>query len=124
MVIAVDFDGTLSLGTWPVIGKPNIPLFEYLIDKQSHGSTIILWTCRANEMLDDAINFCKLHGLVFDYINENVPWAIEKYGGDSRKIFADKYIDDKAEKWPLKNSEKTKKALPPKEIIRRPTIIV
>ena len=40
--------------------------------------------------------WCKEHGLEFDYINENVPENVEKWGNDSRKIFAHEYIDDKA----------------------------
>lgn len=35
------------------------------------------------------------HGLKFDAVNENLPEVIELMGGDSRKIFANEYIDDK-----------------------------
>ena len=31
-----------------------------------------------------------------DYVNRNAPEAIRRMGHDSRKIFADIYIDDKA----------------------------
>ena len=41
---------------------------------------------------------CREHGLEFDYINENVPENVEKWGNDSRKIFAHEYIDDKSNK--------------------------
>ena len=41
-------------------------------------------------------NACAEQGLIFDAVNENLPDMIEKFGGDSRKIFADVYIDDKA----------------------------
>ena len=32
---------------------------------------------------------------IYDAVNENLPEIIERYGGDSRKIFADIYIDDR-----------------------------
>lgn len=34
-------------------------------------------------------------GLRFDYINENTKENIEKYGNNTRKVFAHYYIDDK-----------------------------
>ena len=37
-------------------------------------------------------------GLKFNAINQNVPEGIKRLGNDSRKIFADVYIDDKAVK--------------------------
>lgn len=42
MILAVDFDMTLSLAHYPHIGEPNAPLFEYLIGKREEGHTIIL----------------------------------------------------------------------------------
>ncbi|MCR5107425.1 MAG: hypothetical protein K6B28_04605 [Lachnospiraceae bacterium] len=51
-IIAVDFDGTLSFGTWPDVGEPNVPLIEQLKDLKSRGNKLILWTCRAGEALD------------------------------------------------------------------------
>lgn len=50
----------------------------------------------AEKDLEVAINACAEQGLIFDAVNENLPDMIEKFGGDSRKIFADVYIDDKA----------------------------
>ena len=55
-----------------------------------------MWTCRCGKDLEDAVEWCKTQGLVFDLINENVPENVEKFGNDSRKIFAHEYIDDKA----------------------------
>ena len=97
MIIAVDFDGTLCFGdSYPDIGKPNVKLIEYLKEKRNNGDILILWTCRENGALAKAIKWCKTLGLEFDYVNENVPKLIEKYGNDCRKIGADIYIDDKA----------------------------
>jgi hypothetical protein len=29
-------------------------------------------------------------------VNENLPEIVERFGGDTRKVFADEYLDDKA----------------------------
>ena len=72
MIIAVDFDGCLaSAGTWPGVGEPN-------------------------EALQKAVEFCKVHGLEFDAVNDNLEELKQLYGNNSRKISADLYIDDKA----------------------------
>ena len=92
-IIAVDFDGTLCENKWPEIGEPNTELIGYLIMMQKTvGAKIILWTCRIGEMLDRAVNWCSEHGLEFDAVNENLPHIIERFGSDTRKIFANMYI--------------------------------
>ena len=53
-------------------------------------------SCRRGKDLEIAVDACAKQGLIFDAVNENLPDMIEKFGGDSRKIFADIYIDDKA----------------------------
>lgn len=98
-IFAVDFDKTLILeNKWPdVNGRPNKPLIDYLLmEREKKGTKIILWTCRCGQSLADAVEFCRTHGLEFDAVNENLPEMIEAYGNDSRKISADKYIDDAA----------------------------
>ena len=35
MILAVDFDGTLSLGEWPEVGPANGALITYLKERQS-----------------------------------------------------------------------------------------
>ena len=96
-IIAVDFDGTLFDTEWPsIIKKPNYELIECLISRREYGDRIILWTCRRRKDLEIAVDACANQGLIFDAVNENLPDMIEKFGGDSRKIFADIYIDDKA----------------------------
>lgn len=96
MIYAVDFDGTLSMGEWPEVGPANNGLIDYLITRQREGDKLILWTCRAGEPLDRAVEFCKDHGLHFDAVNDNLPETIEKYGSNSRKITCDVYLDDRA----------------------------
>ena len=48
--------------------------------------------------LTESIEWCKERTLIFDAVNENLPEIIEMMGGDTRKIFANEYIDDRASK--------------------------
>jgi len=95
-VIAVDFDGTLCENKWPDIGRPNEWLIEFIKTQRANGHKIILWTCREEWRLDQAIQWCKSHGLEFDEVNQNLKERIELYGNNCRKVSADLYIDDKA----------------------------
>lgn len=101
-IIAVDFDGTLCENSWPEIGEPNEELIEYLRNRKKDGDKLILWTCRVEDMLQKAVEWCKERNLVFDAVNENLPEIIENFGSDTRKIFANEYIDDR-NIWPLKD---------------------
>lgn len=95
-IIAVDFDGTLCFSSWPELGEPNLPLIDYLRNWRASGNKLILWTCRAGEALEKAVDWCQKQRLEFDAINDNLPEIIELYGNNSRKISCDYYIDDKA----------------------------
>ena len=95
-IIAVDFDGTLCENKWPEIGAANWDLIWYLqAQRDQNGVKLILWTCRAGEQLDEAVKWCELNGLQFDAINKNLPESIELFGEDTRKVFANEYIDDR-----------------------------
>ena len=92
-IVAVDFDGTLSLDSqYPNIGRFNTHLYEALMKLKSIGWLIVLWTCREGEELREAVEWCKMNGLEFDAINENPPEVPFK----SRKVVANMYIDDRA----------------------------
>lgn len=95
-IYAFDFDGTLCENRWPEIGPVREKAMKAAKQIKADGNTLILWTCRCGERLSEAIAFCRGHGLEFDYINENPPENIAKYGFDSRKIYADYYVDDKS----------------------------
>lgn len=95
-VYAVDFDGTLCLNAWPEIGAPNTGLIEQLKLARQEGVGLILWTCREGEAQAAAVLWCAGHGLYFDAVNANVPERAALYGGDSRRVSADIYIDDRA----------------------------
>lgn len=93
---AIDFDGTLYKGgEYGNIGSPNWEIINACKKLQSKGHCLILNTCRENEDLQEAIDWCKDKGLLFDYINENCPELINKWKKDSRKIGADYYLDDR-----------------------------
>lgn len=95
-IYAVDFDGTLNLaGTYPELGEPNIELIAYLRERRQAGDKIILWTCREGALLKSAVKFCKNYGLEFDAVNDNLRENTQCFGNNSRKVFADYYIDDR-----------------------------
>jgi len=95
-IIAVDFDGTLCENAWPGIGQARAGVIDYVLGQQMTGAKLILWTNRVGERLDEALKWCAARGIAFDAVNENLPEIVERFGGDTRKVFADEYLDDKA----------------------------
>jgi hypothetical protein len=113
MVIAVDFDGTCVENLWPE--KPvSMPDAVDSIKRLLHmGNTIVIWTCR-NETQPlkfgehsgiQAVyqwvrdNFAVWNGDTFEYpsgllINESAPSSLARIG-ETRKVFAHVYIDDR-----------------------------
>lgn len=95
-IIAVDFDGTLvEEGKWPEIGATNHKVLNYCKREQEKGARIILWTNRADEPLDNAIKWCEEHGLRLDAVNDNLQESVDFFGSNTRKIYADEFIDDR-----------------------------
>jgi hypothetical protein len=102
-IIAIDFDGTIVEHDFPRIGKLMPHAKEVINRLHDAGHKIIIWTCRNHTEpnhpdWDDApiprvMEFLRKNGIHFDSINENHPsmgfWL------QSRKIFAEIYIDDK-----------------------------
>lgn len=95
LIVAVDFDGTLCTDNYPYIGKPKPEMISLIKAYQNHGWKVVLWTCRNGDALVEAVAWCKEQGLTFDSVNTNIPEVIALFGGDTRKVFADRYIDDK-----------------------------
>jgi len=95
-IAAVDFDGTIVKDKYPELGEINESTVRYVKFLKETGYKLILWTCRHGKMLEDAVQFCSEIGINFDAVNANLPEIIDKYGNDSRKIYADIYIDDRA----------------------------
>ena len=94
---AFDFDGTLCEDRFPEIGPAKLQAIEKAKAIKAEGNIIILWTCRVKEQLAAAVEFCRGYGLEFYYVNENVPGNIQKYGNDCRKVYANHYVDDRAQ---------------------------
>lgn len=94
-IAAVDFDGLLVENRFPEIGRIRQPIFNAVKRLQERGWKIVLWSCRTDDMLSEAIAFCTNHGLVPDAVNENIKEVQEYFGGDTRKVFANIYIDDR-----------------------------
>ena len=99
--IAIDFDGCLCTDAFPAIGEPNWPVIKRAQAEQRAGAGLILWTCREDQLLLDAIAACEGWGLAFDSINESLPDWIEAFGTQPRKVGASEYWDDKAASIPV-----------------------
>lgn len=93
MIIAVDFDGTIVEHRYPEIGKPLPLAFDTLKQLQNENHTLILWTVREGELLQEAINYCAKNGLYFFAHNANFPE--EDRNTSPRKLKADLFIDDR-----------------------------
>lgn len=90
MVIAVDFDGTITdKNSFPQIGEIKEYAAEAIHNLQKAGHMIILWTCREGFYLDEAKKWLKEHNIIIKFYNFS-PYQLQ-----SRKIVADVYIDDK-----------------------------
>jgi hypothetical protein len=99
-IIAVDFDGCLVENEYPNIGEPIQKTVDALKAEQAAGARLILWTCRREAYLSLALAWCESHGIHLDAVNENLPEMIQFFGGDTRKIFANEYWDDRAVRMP------------------------
>ena len=95
-IVAVDFDGTLVEDCFPAIGKMNKVMFTVCKTLKQFGVHLILWTSRDGSALMDAVRFCQENDLVFDAVNTNIPEVIDMFHNDTRKVYADLYIDDKS----------------------------
>lgn len=95
-IIAVDFDGCLVTNKFPEVGDPINKTISRLKQEQANGAKVILWANRVGEALEKALAFCKEQGIHLDAVNENLPEIIKAFGGDTRKIFANEYWDDRA----------------------------
>lgn len=93
MIIAVDYDGTLFDGQ-----SFNTVLLQRLRASQKRGDTVILWTCREGRSLVEALKALQSIGFRPNFVNCNSPEGLQRIRHDSRKIYADVYIDDKAVK--------------------------
>lgn len=94
LVIAIDFDGTIVEHRYPFIGRIRPFALESMEALQIKGHRLILWSHRSGQKLDEAVKFCRSHGIEFYAVNKNYPEEVWDEN-DSRKIVADIYIDDR-----------------------------
>ncbi len=95
MILAIDFDNTICRGKFPEIAGEMPDAKKYINKLKEDGHYIIINTCRTGKDLLKAINWLLQHNIAFDRVNDNNPDNIERYGNNSRKIYAHMYIDDK-----------------------------
>ena len=95
MIIAIDFDGTLHTGKWPGLGAPAPYAVEVMRRLKADGHRLIIWSCREGVQLAEMVNWLLAHAIPFDRVNDNFPDQTEMYGGNSRKVYAHLYIEDK-----------------------------
>ena len=98
MIVAIDFDGVLCQNEFPRIGPPNYEVVSLVRQLMDAGHEVVLWTSRNGQELEDAVLWCEDRGLSFCAVNEPAPSNAaeyeDKYPTQSRKIYADIYIDD------------------------------
>ena len=84
MVIAIDFDGTITTDNpFPIMGELRHHCKE-AINYISKYNEVVLWTCRTGEYLNEAKDFLHANG-----IDISIPAEIRS------KLKADIYIDDR-----------------------------
>lgn len=98
MIIAVDFDGVLCENKFPDIGPPQYDVVSLVRQLMDMGHEVVLWTTRNGDELTAAVEWCADRGLHFCNVNGPAPSNESEYKGkyetESRKIYADVYIDD------------------------------
>jgi predicted mannosyl-3-phosphoglycerate phosphatase (HAD superfamily) len=101
-IVAVDFDGTVVDHEFPKIGKLKPHAKEVLNRWYDEGIDVIIWTCRNNVdepawgkegTLRGVMDFLDENGIKYVAINENAPSI--PFRLQSRKVYADLYIDDR-----------------------------
>lgn len=110
MIIAVDFDGILCKDKFPEIGEPNYEVISFVRELIDDGHEVVLWTCRVDQRLVEAVEWCHDRGLHFCAVNDNAPSNKAKYEKEypngTRKVFADVYMDDKSAEFMAVSSSK------------------
>lgn len=112
--IAIDFDGTLVVHQYPDIGDELENAIKVCLRLQETHKLILL-TMRDGKELEDAVNWCKERGLEFWAVNDN---PTQKEWTQSRKVYANIYIDDAAFGCPLMEIEGARPAVNWNEVER------
>lgn len=94
-IVAIDFDHTIAYVDFPKILGLKEGAKEVINSWYDDGIYIVINTCRSGEHETQAVEFLRGNGIKFHLINENHIGLIKFFGGDSRKISCDFYLDDK-----------------------------
>lgn len=92
IIIGVDYDDTLrnwKMNTTETYEK----VFDLLKAAQYTGAYIIVFTACKENRYDEISQYCKEHNLIIDGINKT---PIEIEYGNSSKIYANVFLDDRA----------------------------
>lgn len=95
LTLAIDFDDTVAHNDYPAIKGLLDGAKEYINRLHDDGHYLIIWTCRCGNPQYMAEHFLYENGIRYHNINRHNPKAMLQYGNDTRKIWADVYIDDK-----------------------------
>lgn len=100
LIIAVDFDDTIvhtDKETFSIIGTRDNAVDVLKKWHQQQNIYIIIWTCRTNKTQYEAEAFLKANGITYDKVNDQSVYSKMEWPDacDSRKAYADIYIDDK-----------------------------
>lgn len=102
MIIAIDFDGTIVEDRFPEIGKMIDGAREVINRLYEEGYEIIIWSCRTRVDKARAIECLAKNGIRYHRFNESSLVNLKQYNNvDTRKVYADLYIDDKGLMKPL-----------------------
>lgn len=95
LILAFDFDGTIVKSGWPKVGplRKGARLWFRWMSKRRH--ITVLNTCRSEKLTKEAVDSMWQNDIKFSLVNENHPLLCKKFDGDTRKISADWYFDDK-----------------------------
>ena len=99
LVLAIDFDGTIVTDAYPNIGEL-LPFAKQCINDlyEKYKCEIIIWTCRTGLEEFNCRQFLIENNIYFTTINQNTPSVLCRWNkDDSRKIYADIYIDDRSQ---------------------------
>ena len=95
--ITVDFDNTCVLEDFPLVGADIPYAVETLKRLVSNGVKLILWTCRQNEQLNDAVEWFIHNDIQLFGVNEDphIDETLAALYGIPRKIIGHFNIDDR-----------------------------
>ena len=94
--IACDFDGTIVSDNYPKLGALKPDAVRVLKKIVAHGGRLIIWTCRTGNEAELVKKMLADAGIVYHAFNDNLEENKIEYPDNSRKVFADTYIDDRS----------------------------